>query len=119
MRWLIILLTIDSEPLPEVGNVKLKWVGGHVLGEVRSTAPAVSDDNGVYMTSNDHYLRKFSAATGDQLWEFDLWTSADGDAPSGNTHTTPSIEIDGTIYVGTGDTSGKVGRVYAINPDRE
>lgn len=31
------LLTIDSEPLPEVGNVKLKWVGGHVLGEVRST----------------------------------------------------------------------------------
>ena len=111
------LLTIDSEPLPEVGNVKLKWVGGHVLGEVRSTAPAVSDDNGVYMTSNDHYLRKFSAATGDQLWEFDLWTSADGDAPSGNTHTTPSIEIDGTIYVGTGDTSGKVGRVYAINPD--
>ncbi|RAZ60273.1 hypothetical protein DK853_45245, partial [Klebsiella oxytoca] len=33
------------------------------------------------------------------------------------THTTPSIEIDGTIYVGTGDTSGKVGRVYAINPD--
>ena len=44
------LLTIDSEPLPEVGNVKLKWVGGHVLGEVRSTAPAVSDDNGVYMT---------------------------------------------------------------------
>lgn len=111
------LLTIDSEPLPEVGNVKLKWVGGHVLGEVRSTAPAVSDDNGVYMTSNDHYLRKFSAATGDQLWEFDLWTSADGDAPSGNTHTTPSIDIDGTIYVGTGDTSGKVGRVYAINPD--
>ena len=108
------LLTIEAEPLPEVGNVKLKWVGAHVLGEIRSTAPAVSDDNNVYMTSNDHYLRKFSAATGEQLWEFDLWTSADGDSPSGNTHTTPSI---GTVYVGTGDTSGKIGRVYAINPD--
>ena len=111
------LLTIEAEPLPEVGNVKLKWVGAHVLGEIRSTAPAVSDDNNVYMTSNDHYLRKFSAATGEQLWEFDLWTSADGDSPSGNTHTTPSIDTDGTVYVGTGDTSGKVGRVYAINPD--
>lgn len=111
------LLTIEAEPLPEVGNVKLKWVGAHVLGEIRSTAPAVSDDNNVYMTSNDHYLRKFSATTGEQLWEFDLWTSADGDSPSGNTHTTPSIDTDGTVYVGTGDTSGKVGRVYAINPD--
>ena len=111
------LLTIEAEPLPEVGNVKLKWVGAHVLGEIRSTAPAISDDNNVYMTSNDHYLRKFSAATGEQLWEFDLWTSADGDSPSGNTHTTPSIDTDGTVYVGTGDTSGKVGRVYAINPD--
>ena len=110
------LLTIEAEPLPEVGNVKLKWVGAHVLGEIRSTAPAVSDNN-VYMTSNDHYLRKFSAATGEQLWEFDLWTSADGDSPSGNTHTTPSIDTDGTVYVGTGDTSGKIGRVYAINPD--
>ena len=109
------LLTIEAEPLPEVGNVKLKWVGAHVLGEIR--APAVSDDNNVYMTSNDHYLRKFSATTGEQLWEFDLWTSADGDSPSGNTHTTPSIDTDGTVYVGTGDTSGKVGRVYAINPD--
>ena len=106
------LLTIEAEPLPEVGNVKLKWVGAHVLGEIRSTAPAVSDDNNVYMTSNDHYLRKFSAATGEQLWEFDLWTSADGDSPSGNTHTTPSIDTDGTVYVGTGDTSSN-----AINPD--
>lgn len=111
------LLTIDAEPLPEVGNVKLKWVAGHVLGEVRSTAPAVSDDNYIYMTSNDHYLRKFSAATGEQVWEFDLWTAADGESPSGNTHTTPSIDTDGTIYVGSGDTSGKVARVYAINPD--
>ena len=62
-------------------------------------------------------MRNFSAATGDQLLECDLWSSADVDSPSGNTHTTPSIDTDGTVYVGTGDTSGKVGRVYAINPD--
>lgn len=111
------LLTIDAEPLPEVGNVQLKWISAHTLGEIRSTAPAVSDDNCVYMTSNDHYLRKFSAATGKQIWEFDLWTGADGDSPSGNTHTTPSIDTDGTIYIGTGDTSGKVGRVYAVTPE--
>lgn len=111
------LLTIDSAPLPEVGNVRLKWVAATPLGEVRSTAPAVSDDNFIYMTSNDHFLRKFSVEDGSEIWSFDLWTTADGDAPDGNTHTTPSIDTDGTIYLGSGDTSGKVGRVYAIRPD--
>lgn len=62
------LLTIEAEPLPEVGNVKLKWVGLTYWAKFVLRLPAVSDDNNVYMTSNDHYLRKFSAATGEQLW---------------------------------------------------
>lgn len=111
------LLTIDAAPLPEVGNVRLKWVAATPLGEVRSNAPAVSDDNFIYMTSNDHFLRKFSPADGSEVWSFDLWTTADGDAPDGNTHTTPSIDTDGTVYLGSGDKSGNVARVYAVNPN--
>lgn len=111
------LLVIDQAPLPEVGNIQLKWIASEYLGDIRSTSPAISADNYIYMTSNDHILRKFSAEDGQQVWAFDLWTTADGDSPAGNTHTTPSIDADGTVYVGSGDTSGSVGRVYAINPD--
>lgn len=111
------LLTIEQPPLPEVGNMKLKWISSEYLGDIRSTSPAISHDNYIYMTSNDHILRKFAAEDGRQMWNFDLWTTTDGTSPEGNTHTTPSIDIDGTIYVGTGDKSGSIGRVYAINPD--
>jgi outer membrane protein assembly factor BamB len=112
------LLTIEPAQIKDVGNLELKWVGSTYLeGDVRSSTPAVSDDGFVYMTSNDHKLRKYNASTGVQVWAFDLTTTADGPAPDGNTHTTPTIDDDGTIYVGTGLTSGRVGRVYAINPN--
>ena len=88
------LLTIEQPPLPEVGNMKLKWIASEYLGDIRSTSPAISHDNYIYMTSNDHMLRKFSAEDGSQIWAFDLWTSADGASPEGNTHTTPSIDED-------------------------
>lgn len=110
-------VVIDAPPLPQVGNLTLKWVSSVTLGEVRSNTPAVSDDGYVYMTSNDHILRKFAPESGSQLWAFDLWTAADGALPDGNTHTTPSIDTDGTVYIGTGDVSGKVARVYAVKPD--
>lgn len=111
------LLTIEAEPLPEVGDMKIKWISGHTLGNIRSIQPAVGSDGGVYMTSDDHVARKFDAQTGSQLWEFDLWNAADGAAPAGNTHVTPSVDIDGTVYFGTGNTSGAVGRLYALNPN--
>lgn len=111
------LLTIEPEPLPEVGNMTIKWVADQPLGTVRGITPAVSDDNFVYMTSEDHKARKFDGATGHQVWEFDMWTAADGPEPAGNTHVTPSIDSDGTVYFGTGNTSGKIARLYALNPD--
>lgn len=111
------LLTVEAEPLPEVGNMELKWISDHCMGAIRSISPAVSDDNFVYMTSDDHIVRKFDGQTGMQLWEFDMWTSADGVSPAGNTHVTPSIDSDGTVYVGSGNTSGAVARLYALNPD--
>jgi len=110
-------VVVDTSPLPQVGNLILKWVSSVTLGEVRSNTPAVSDDGFVYMISNDHTLRKFSPETGNQVWAFDLRNNADGASPEGNTHTTPSIDTDGTVYVGTGDVSGKVARVYAVKPD--
>jgi PKD repeat protein len=112
------IIVVEPAPIPSVGNLTLKWISSSALGEIRSVTPAISDDNFVYMTSEDHTLRKFDPATGQQLWAFDLWTSADGAAPEGRTHTSPSIDAyTGVIYVGTGEASGKTGRVYAVNPD--
>ncbi|MDE7444047.1 MAG: PQQ-binding-like beta-propeller repeat protein, partial [Muribaculaceae bacterium] len=111
------LLNIEPEPLPEVGNMTIKWIADQPLSTIRSISPAVSDDNFVYMTSEDHKARKFDGATGHQLWEFDMWTGSDGPEPAGNTHVTPSIDTDGTVYFGTGNTSGKIARLYALNPD--
>ncbi|GAB6013290.1 outer membrane protein assembly factor BamB family protein [Viscerimonas tarda] len=112
------VVVVEPEPIPSVGNLTLKWVSSVALGEIRSVTPAVSDDNFIYMTSEDHVLRKFNAATGQQVWAFDLWTTADGAAPEGRTLSSPSIDAyNGVIYVGTGESSGKTGRVYAVNPD--
>ena len=111
------LVSVEPEPLPEVGNMTVKWVANQPLGTIRGIVPAVSEDNYVYMTSEDHKLRKFDSSTGTQVWEFDLRSSADGPAPEGNTHVSPSIDTDGTIFVGTGNTSGKIARLYAVNPD--
>lgn len=111
------ILSIEPEPLPEVGNMVLKWVADQPLGAVRSIAPAVSDDNYVFMTSEDHIARKFDGSTGRQIWQFDLRNAADGPSPEGNTHVSPSIDADGTSYFGTGNASGKIARLYAINPD--
>lgn len=111
------ILSVEPEPLPEVGNMVLKWVADQPLATIRSITPAVSNDNFVYMTSEDHIARKFDAATGRQIWQFDLRNSADGPSPEGNTHVSPSVDIDGTSYFGTGNTSGKIARLYALNPD--
>jgi hypothetical protein len=47
-----------------------------------------------------------------------MWTATDGASPAGNTPTSPSIDAyNGVIYAGSGETSGSIGRVYAINPD--
>lgn len=111
------ILSVEPEPLPEVGNMVLKWVADQPLATIRSITPALSNDNFVYMTSEDHIARKFDAATGRQIWQFDLRNSADGPSPEGNTHVSPSIDMDGTSYFGTGNTSGKIARLYALNPD--
>jgi outer membrane protein assembly factor BamB len=112
------IIVVEPAPIPTAGNLTLKWVSSVALGDIRSVSPAVGDDNFIYMTSEDHTLRKFNAADGQQVWSFDLWTAADGAAPDGRTLTSPSIDpYTGVIYAGTGETSGKIGRVYAINPD--
>lgn len=108
-------LFIELAPEPDKGVIELKWIGQQYLNDIRSVSPAVDNDGNILMTSEDHILRKFSKTDGAQLWSFDLWNTADGVLPEGNTLSSPSIDTDGTIYVGSGNTSNKVGRFYAIN----
>lgn len=110
-------VAVDVAPIEEVGNIELKWVSSTTMSTFRSSSVAVSNDGYVYIVSNDHNLRKFDPKNGNQVWAFDLRNTADGTVPGGNTNTTPSIDTDGTIYVGTGDESGVSGRVYAVKPD--
>ena len=112
------VIVVEPAPISKTGELTLKWVSSVSIGEIRSVTPVISDDNHVYMASEDHNLRKFRVSDGYQVWSFDLHTTADGAAPEGRTVSSPSIDAyNGTIYIGTGETSGKVGRVYAINPD--
>lgn len=107
-------LQIEVAPEPDKGIIELKWIGQQYLGDIRSVSPGVDNEGNVLMASDDHTLRKFSKSDGSVIWSFDLWNSADGELPEGNTLSSPSIDTDGTVYIGTGSSGGK-GRFYAIN----
>lgn len=106
-------IEIKLAPEPDKGNMELKWIAQQFLGDIRSVSPAVDNEGNVLMSSEDHFLRKFSKSNGAQLWSYDLRKVADGSSiPEGNTTSSPSIDTDGTIFIGTG--ASKNGRFYAI-----
>lgn len=108
-------IQIENAPEPDKGEIELKWVGKQYLNDIRSVSPAVDNDGNVIMTSDDHILRKFSKTDGSVMWSFDMWNATDGVSPEGSTHGSPSIDTDGTIFIGTGSTSGKIARFYAVS----
>lgn len=107
-------LFIELAPEPDKGVLELKWIGQQYLGDIRSVSPAVDNEGNVLMASDDHTLRKFSKSDGSVIWSFDLWNRADGELPEGNTLSSPSIDTDGTTYIGSGTTANKIGRFYAV-----
>ncbi len=108
------LINID-QPARSVGEIDINWLSGKTFGYIQATSPAVDLQGNVVIASADNILRKFSKVDGSQMWEFNLWNPADGTLPTGATLAVPSIDTDGTIYMGTGN--GTNGRFYAINSD--
>lgn len=110
------ILGID-QPAERIGEIGLNWISAKTFGYIKATSPAVDHNGDVVIASDDHILRKFAKTDGSQMWEFDLRNTIDGTNTKGGTYVVPSIDKDGTIYMGTGDTSGSLGRFYAINSD--
>lgn len=103
-------LVVNPAPVQEAGNVTLNWAGW-VKGYNAISTPAIADDGSVYATSQSNILYKFDK-DGKLLWEKNFGHSD----VSAKTQGTPSIDADGTVYIGTGTANGS-GKVIAFNPD--
>lgn len=102
-------LVVNPAEVKEQGTVNLLWAG-KVTGYNAWSSPAVADDGSVYATSQSSTLYKFSA-NGDLVWEKVI-----NNVEGSNTQGTPSIDADGTVFIGTGTKNGSA-KVYALNPD--
>lgn len=99
----------------ERGSVEMLWVSSTNTDQIRSVSPALSPDGSrVYITSEDHKLHCYDAATGAEQWALNMRDAAYGDATTGNSLCTPAVDVDGTVFVGTGTSHGKL---FAVNPD--
>lgn len=105
-----------NEKLEEKGDLSLVWASSTNLNKLVSNSAALSpDEKTVYINSNDHILRAYDVVTGSEKWAFDMASTSWGAQATGNSNMTPSVDTDGTIYIGTGDNSN--GKLFAINPD--
>ncbi|MBN1593205.1 MAG: PQQ-binding-like beta-propeller repeat protein, partial [Candidatus Coatesbacteria bacterium] len=75
----------------------------NVAGAIQSS-PALSPEGNVYFGSDDEYLYALSS-DGSALWSYDLGSAAG--------RSSPNIDYQGTIYIGSRDD----GHLFAINPD--
>ena len=103
-------LVVNPAIIAEKGDVKLLWAG-YTRGYNAVSTPAVADDGSVYAVSganadNPGMLYKFDK-DGKQVWAKEL---------GGQVRATPSIDADGTVYLGYGSANG-TGTVTAFNPD--
>lgn len=73
-----------------------KWVAHVGLGT--STAPTLGADGTIYLETNDGKLYAVDGSTGSQKWSFQAGNSTPVSSPA--------IAVDGTIYVGSLDTTG-------------
>ena len=103
-------LVVNPAEIAEKGDVTLVWAA-YTRGYNAVSTPAVADDGSVYAVSganadNPGIFYKFDK-DGKELWKKEL---------GGQVKATPSIDADGTVYLGYGTTNGTA-TVTAFNPD--
>ncbi|MBE6215248.1 MAG: hypothetical protein E7123_03360 [Bacteroidales bacterium] len=103
-------LVVNPAEVPEQGTVNLLWAN-KVTGYNAWSAPAIADDGSIYATTQSNILYKYDK-DGKLLWEKKFNHTVEGAGTQG----TPSIDADGTVYIGTGSANGAA-KVYALNPD--
>ncbi|WP_165043815.1 PKD domain-containing protein [Dysgonomonas sp. ZJ709] len=96
------------------GNFQVLWTQTfETSSTLRSVSPAVGDNGDIYVTSNKLKLHSYSPI-GMLNWSFDLAK----DGAVGNQEGSPSVDSDGTIYIGVGQGTGNTNAyLYAVNAD--
>ena len=100
-------VVVNAPKIEETGTLTVHWAG-KMTGYNTKSAAAVADDGSVYSTTQDSKLYKWSSS-GESVWVKDL-------VPGYKNSGTPSIDTDGTIFIGAGASDGK-GALKAFNPD--
>lgn len=109
-------VVINAAKIPETGNLVLNWVG-RMEGYNSQSSAAIAPDGSVYTTCRDNILYKWSAS-GESLWKQKIFTPSAKSTSA--TYGTPSIDTDGTVFIGGGDgksDSAGDGTLKAFNPD--
>lgn len=104
------LVVVNPASIKDKGSLDLKWVG-YMEGYNAITTAAVADDGSVYSATRSNILYKFSS-TGEKLWEKTIFTATN----KGQTYGTPSIDADGTVFIGGGSGNGDA-TFKAYSPD--
>lgn len=103
-------LVVNPAEITEQGTMTLLWAN-KVTGYNAWSAPAIADDGSVYATTQSNILYKYDK-DGKLLWEKNFNHTVEGATTQG----TPSIDADGTVFIGTGAKNGAA-KVFALNPD--
>ena len=104
------LVVVNPAKVAETGGIEILWVGA-MDGYNSITTPAVADDGSVYCSTRANKLYKFDK-NGNKIFDNLIFTAA----ASGETYGTPSIDTDGTVFIG-GGSKNKDGNFVAFNAD--
>lgn len=102
------LVVVNPAVIEDKGSMEVLWA--KPTEQYNSiSSPAVDDEGNVYGVTRANKMWKFDK-TGKQLWVKQLFTGASGSV----TYGTPSIDTDGTIFIGGGSVNGDA-HVLALN----
>ncbi len=104
------LVVVNPAKISETGSIDILWVGA-MDGYNSITTPAVADDGSVYCSTRANKLYKFDK-NGSKVFDKLIFTAT----ASGETYGTPSVDTDGTVFIG-GGSKNKDGHFVAFNAD--
>lgn len=109
-------VVINAAKIPETGELALNWVG-RMAGYNSQSSAAIAPDGSIYTTCRDNNLYKWSA-DGQSVWVKEIFKPSA--SSKSVTYGTPSIDTDGTVFIGGGDSKSDTagdGTLKAFNPD--
>lgn len=104
------LVVVDPAPVAKTGGLEVLWAG-YMEGYNAITTPAVADDGSVWCATRSNKLYKFDK-DGKKVFDKEMFTAV----AKGETYGTPSIDTDGTVFIGCG-SKDKDGHFIAYNAD--